>query len=59
MKKPNITVEVFMSLIKWFFVVLLLNNLAWVIATSGTREMTQTTSMQQDGSNNYQEMSNG
>ena len=29
MKKPNETIEVFMSLIKWFFIVLLLNNAIW------------------------------
>lgn len=29
MNKPNAFVEVFLSLVKWFLVVLLVNNLIW------------------------------
>lgn len=29
MSKPNPFIEVFMSLVKWFLVVLLVNNLIW------------------------------
>ena len=60
MKQPNVTVEVFMSLIKWFLIFTLINNGMWalvhygVFSTSGA-EITQT----QDGTNNYQEMTNG
>lgn len=60
MKKPNNVVEVFMSLVKWFLLVLLANNLIWlgvlysILSTSST-EISQA----QDGTNNYQEMNNG
>lgn len=29
MEKPNIAVEVFLSLVKWFLVILIINNLIW------------------------------
>lgn len=29
MKQPNIAVEVFLSLIKWFLVFIIVNNLIW------------------------------
>lgn len=60
MKKPNEFIEVFMSLIKWFLLVLLANNLIWlgvlycILGTAST-DISQT----QDGTNNYQEMNNG
>ena len=60
MKKPNEFVEVFMSLVKWFLLILLANNLIWlgvlycILGTSST-DISQT----QDGTNNYQEMNNG
>lgn len=58
MKKPNEFIEVFMSLIKWFLVVLLINNLIWagvfVIATSSEEVI-----MTQDGQENLQEINNG
>ena len=60
MKKPNEFVEVFMSLVKWFLLVLLANNLIWlgvlysILGTSSTD-----ISQEQDGTNNYQEMTNG
>ena len=28
-KQPNIAVEVFLSLVKWFLVILIINNLIW------------------------------
>lgn len=63
MKQPNNIVEVFLSVIKYFILFALINNLAWIIAwnvvmgglMNGTAEITQT----QDGTNNYQEMTNG
>ena len=58
MNKPNEFIEVFMSLIKWFLVVLLINNAIWagvfIISTSS-----EETTMVQDGQNNSQEMNNG
>lgn len=59
MNEFQIAKEVFLSLVKWFLVVLLLNNLIWasvyIVGTSSTeiQEMTQ------DGENNHQELNNG
>ena len=60
MKKPNISVEVFMSVFKWFSVILLLHYLIFAIViysliNGGEANMTQT----QSGTNNRQEMVNG
>ena len=60
MKQPNVAIEVFMSLVKWFFIVLLINNLIWavlffVISFGSDTSM----SVAQDGRNNYQEVNNG
>ena len=60
MKQPNNVVEVFMSLIKWFLLFTLINNGIWALVHYGifstsSAEITQT----QDGTNNYQEMTNG
>ena len=60
MKKPNEFLEVFMSLVKWFLAFVIVNNLIWglvmysLVADTST-EINQT----QDGTNNYQEMTNG
>ena len=58
MKKPNEFIEVFMSLIKFFLVVLLINNLIWagvfVIATNS-----EETTMIQEGENHIQGVNNG
>ena len=59
MKKPNNTVEVFMSMLKWFTIILIFNNLAWIIATSNVKETTQITKLTQDGYGNNQEVTNG
>lgn len=60
MKQPNSFVEVFLSLIKWFLVVLLINNLIWamvfVISNSSVQE---TTTLSQDGTDNIQGINNG
>lgn len=60
MKKPNEFVEVFMSLVKWFLLVMLLNNAIWlgVVYTlvSGTSEET---TLNQDGENNTQGINYG
>ena len=60
MKKPNDFIEVFMSLIKWFLIILLVNNLIWagvvyVLVAGNDASITQ----MQDGTNNTQEMING
>ena len=60
MKQPNVTVEVFMSLVKWFLVFVLINNLIWgVVMYSFVGGTTTDINQTQDGTNNYQEMTNG
>lgn len=60
MKQPNIAVEVFMSLVKWFFIVLLINNVIWlgVLYTIVENSSSETT-LNQDGENNMQGVNNG
>lgn len=59
MEKPNIAVEVFMSLVKWFLVILLLNNLIWgAIFYSAINGDSMQASQKQDGTNNYQAINN-
>ena len=60
MKKPNIPVEVFMSVFKWFLTILFLHYLVfgiiiYTLVSGGDASMTQT----QSGINNKQEMING
>ena len=60
MKKPNETIEVFMSLIKWFFIVLLLNNAIWFgVVYSLVNDTTEETTLNQDGENNTQGINYG
>jgi hypothetical protein len=55
MEKPNVAVEVFLSLVKWFLVILLLNNLIWgAIFYSAINGDTIQASQEQSGTNNYQ-----
>ena len=60
MNKPNLTVEIFMSVIKWFLLFVIVNNLIWffvvhsLVGGSGA-SISQT----QDGESNYQELVNG
>ena len=60
MKKPNEFIEVFMSLIKWFLIILFLNNAIWatvfIVATNEEESFTELT---QDGENNTQGINNG
>lgn len=59
MSKPfNESIEVFMSLIKWFLIILLLNNLIWgiIFVVSSSSEETVLT---QDGTDNIQGINNG
>ena len=60
MNEFQIAKEVFLSIVKWFLVVLLLNNLIWGVVMYGFVGGTSTDINQtQDGTNNYQEMTNG
>lgn len=57
MKKPNEFIEVFMSLIKWFLIILLLNNAIWGIIFYKTVSSSGY-DVEQDGHNNIQEVGN-
>jgi hypothetical protein len=63
MKKPNAFVEVFLSLIKWFLVILVVNNLiragVFIVATSSEESTETNNELYQDGYNNHQEINNG
>lgn len=55
MEKPNTAIEVFMSLVKWFLIILLLNNLIWgAIFYSAINGETINAEQEQGGHNNYQ-----
>lgn len=62
MKEPNIAVEVFLSLVKYFLVFVVLNNLIWAgIFTHYVHKSFNGTAMEvlQDGTNNRQNVKNG
>ena len=62
MKQPNIAVEVFLSLVKYFLIFVVLNNLIWAgIFTHYVYKSFNGTSMEvmQDGTNNNQSVTNG
>lgn len=60
MKKPNEFVEVFLSLVKWFMIVLLLNNAIWgIIFYKTVSSSVEQTELAQDGENNIQGINNG
>lgn len=53
MKKPDSFVEVFLSLVKWFLLVLLLNNAIWGFVVYGLVHTTsEDTEINQDGESN-------
>ena len=65
-KQPNIAVEVFLSLVKWFLVFIVINNLIWAgiysytINTASSDSIT-TADVWQEGenNNNNQRITNG
>lgn len=60
MEKPNKFIEVFMSLIKWFLIILLLNNAIWgIIFYKTVSSSNEQTELAQDGENNIQGINNG
>ena len=60
MNEFKIAKEVFMSLIKWFLGVLVLNNLIWAIVVYGIMGGGDISAdMTQNGHDNIQEMTNG
>ena len=62
-KEPNIAVETFLALVKWFLVILIVNNLIWAGIHFGyyssTFNGTEVNDVYQGGSNNNQEIANG
>lgn len=57
--KPfNESIEVFLSLIKWFLIILLLNNLIWAIVFI-TNTSSEEAVLTQDGTQNIQGINNG
>jgi hypothetical protein len=55
MEKPNTTIEVFLSLVKWFLIILLLNNLIWgAIFYSAVNGDGLHAEQEQGGHDNYQ-----
>lgn len=58
--EPNAFIEVFLSLVKWFLIVLLINNLIWASVLYGIVNGAEITNTQYiDGEDNVQELSNG
>lgn len=57
MKKPNEFIEVFMSLVKWFLLFVLVNNLIWGFIFYKTVSSTSY-DVEQDGHDNIQEVGN-
>jgi hypothetical protein len=62
MEKPNIAVEVFLSLVKWFLVILIINNLIWAglfVHYVNKSAIDTSVEMTQDGQHNNQSITNG
>lgn len=62
MKEPNMIGEIFLSLVKWFLIILIINNLIWAGVHYGYfAKSFSGTSMEvmQDGTNNNQSVTNG
>ena len=66
MKTPNVAVEVFLSLVKWFLIFIVINNLIWAGIYSYTLHKSSSDTMSstevwQDGTinNNNQSITNG
>lgn len=63
-KKPNLAVEVFLSVVKWFLIIFVVNNIIWACVFVGYYRSTFANSthsieMTQDGYQNKQEITNG
>ena len=64
MKQPNVAIEVFLSLVKWFLLFVVVNNLLWAGIYTYTlhksySDTITSTEMWQDGTNNKQSITNG
>ena len=63
-KTPNIAVETFLSLVKYFLVIIVIINVIWAgifiyTLSKASVDTTNTTEMWQDGTNNKQSITNG
>ncbi len=63
-KKPNIAVEVFLSLVNKFLIFVVINNLIWVgifihYINKSITDIPHTVEMTQDGQQNNQSITNG
>lgn len=63
-KTPNIAVETFLSLVKYFLIIIVIINAIWAgifiyILSKASVDTTNTTEMWQDGTNNKQSITNG
>lgn len=59
---PNVAVEVFLSLVKWFLIFIVINNLVWAGVHYGyfSKSFSGTAmEVMQDGTNNNQSVTNG
>lgn len=57
MDKPNILYETIMSVIKWFILFIVINNLIWFLVVYNLVNGTNASiSQTQDGENNFQEL---
>lgn len=60
MNELQIAKEVFLSIIKWFLIVILVNNIIWgVVFFYAIYNTSSSVSVAQDGTENYQEVANG
>lgn len=63
MKKPNLLIEQFMSMMKFFLIFVILNNLIWACVHFGYVSKSfggsYDIAMTQDGENNNQSLTNG
>lgn len=62
-KNPNIAVEVFLSLVKWFLIFVVVNNLIWagvfLAHFHSINGSSSTVELLQDGHDNNQSVTNG
>lgn len=63
-KTPNIAVETFLSLVKYFLIIIVIINAIWAgifiyTLSKASVDTTNTTEMWQDGTNNKQSITNG
>lgn len=62
-RRPKVAVETFLTLVKWFLIILIVNNLIWAFIHFGyiskSFDGTEISDVYQSGQNNNQEITNG